>query len=124
MVTKTFLVIALCMLAGCGASHQRATDNYDSIREFAKTAKKQEDSSFKVTIAQETAVHKAEQAKYNDMIKNPGKYADVVDLSTGQNIEVPQEPHIPGKFNDNTPESFQIAPGGKKFLVPDKGVCH
>lgn len=114
------LTMLLCVVTGCGGSSgaHRAATNYDSIRNFAKSAKAQEEASFRVTIAQETVTHKAEQAKYNDMIKNPQKYADVVDLTTGQNIPDPAPQVSPtSKFNDNTPEQFNISARGNKFIL-------
>ncbi len=112
MTACCILILCLC---GCKSNTKRAENpNYESIRNCAKAAKKAENTTFKQTIAEETVVHKREQAKYDAIIAHPEKYADVVDLATGQNIPpaavfVP-DGTLPDIANPNTPQEFKIDP--------------
>jgi hypothetical protein len=119
---KRLLIVLMLVLTGC-THHVNRSPGYEQIVNCAKEGKARENATYKISVAEMAAAHKAEQKKYDAIIAHPERYADVVDLSTGQNIpnatysDAPQTPQVPSApageqlpdiANPNTPQDFTI----------------
>lgn len=124
MNIKVICCFVACLLfSGCESSSKRAVNpQLEQIRNCAKRGKVAENATFKKTIADETVVHKREQAKYDAIIAHPEKYAEVVDLPPAAAAPAPVVFQPAGTLIDitdpNAPQTFKIDPvTGAKMLV-------
>lgn len=106
---KKLALICILMLTGCG------NNTNPKVVDFAHTAKAQENASYKQSKAEMKERHEQEQARYDDMIKHPGKYAEVCAVPATYHTPQPQ-PAVgdilvePGQdvTDPNTPAVFNI----------------